>query len=173
MQPLIHGAHFTYRKAATSSFHRQVTDEQSNIETIFGMEVIEKGLHDTHLTPDDAMDICVTPPSRTVEAKRRAIGRYQAVSHFAPSCLALHALIKLPPQNTPQRGTTAALGLAEAIEIEQKAHVAALERQKHKMEKRMQRALTRPGEELTSEEREARLLAFMCVLLLRLPKYPA
>lgn len=171
MLPLIHGTHFTYR--STSNDHQKIIDEQSDITTRIGLEVIEKGLHNTHLTPDDAMDICPTPLSRTVEAKRRAIGRYQAVSHFAPSCLALHALIKLPPQNTPQRGTTAVLGLAEAIEIEQKAHVAALERQKQKMEKRMQRALTLPGEELTREEREARLLAFMYVLLLRLLKYPA
>jgi hypothetical protein len=57
------------------------------------------------------------------------------------------------------------LGLAEAIEIERKAHVAALERQKHEMEKRMQRGLPLPGEILTREEREARIWAFMYVPL--------
>ena len=107
------------------------------------------------------MDVTMSssPPSRTVDAKRRAIGRYHAVSYLT------HSMQKtdvdyFPHKNTQQRGTTAALGLDEAMELEQKANAAALERQKQDIERRLQRGLPLPGE-LTREEREARMWAFM------------
>jgi len=45
--------------------------------------------------------------------------------------------------------------------LEQRAHVAALDRQKQELEKRLQRGLPLPGEILTQEERDARIWAFM------------
>ncbi|KAF8493507.1 hypothetical protein JB92DRAFT_2835174 [Gautieria morchelliformis] len=128
---------------STSTYHQRILREQSVIETILGMASLEDGLNRTHISQDESMDISMSssPPSRTVDAKRRAIGRYHA--------------------NTQQRGTTAALGLDEAMALEQQAHVAALQRQQHEMEKRLQRGLPLPGEILTREEREARIWAFM------------
>jgi len=68
-----------------------------------------------------------------------------------------------PPssKDTNQRGSTAALGLDEAMALEQKAHAAALAKQKHELEKHLQRGLPLPNEILTREEREARIWAFM------------
>jgi len=107
------------------------------------MATLEDGLFKTHITQDVPMDIPASssPPSRTLEAKRRAIGRYHA--------------------DTIQRGSTAALGLDEAMELEQRAHATALEKHKHELEKRLQRGPPLPGEILTREEREARIWAFM------------
>ncbi|KAF8592669.1 hypothetical protein K439DRAFT_1324001 [Ramaria rubella] len=128
---------------STSTYYHRIVAEQTAIEGLLGMATLEDGLNRTHISQDETMDVDLSssPPSRTVDAKRRAIGRYHA--------------------NTQQRGTTAALGLDEAMELEQKAHLAALERQKQEQEKRAQRGLSLPGEALTSEERAARIWAFM------------
>lgn len=51
----------------------------------------------------------------------------------------------------------------EAQEIEQKAHQAQLEREKHNWEKRSQTGRIMPGEQLSQKEMNDRLWAFMCV----------
>ena len=56
--------------------------------------------------------------------------------------------------------------LQEAIEIEQRAHQQDLERKQRALEKK-QHSMPGAGENLTREEREARIWAFMYVHLLR------
>lgn len=78
--------YFTYnlrRTPSTSTYHQRILAEQSAIETVLGMATLEDGLYRTHISQDESMDIPISssPPSRTVDAKRRAIGRYHAVRH--------------------------------------------------------------------------------------------
>jgi hypothetical protein len=55
------------------------------------------------------------------------------------------------------------LSLEEAVELEQQAHVADLERKRRLMERREKQGLvTVEGGALTREEQEARIWAFMC-----------
>lgn len=84
-----------------------------------------------------------TSGSRVVETKRRILGRYY-------------------DQSQQQRGTTVALGLDEAIALEQQAYAVEMERKKREEEKRYRR-LPRPGENLTQEEVAARIWAYMNV----------
>lgn len=63
-----------------------------------------------------------------------------------------------------------ALGLDEAIALEQQAHVAEMERKKSEEEKRSRR-LPRPGENLTQEEVAARIWAYMYANLLCAEEY--
>ncbi|KAF8528768.1 hypothetical protein BU17DRAFT_79924 [Hysterangium stoloniferum] len=132
---------------STSSHHQRVITEQAAIEEILGMEALQQGIARTHITevdhPMDSTDTSPPPPqSRAVETKRRLIERYYG-------------------GNTKQRGATKSLGLDEAMALEQKAHLAALERKKQEEERRRQYGLPRPGEFLTREEREARIWAYM------------
>lgn len=57
------------------------------------------------------------------------------------------------------------INLQEAIDIERETHVFELEQQKRAEEKRSRNTLPRRDEILTREEREARIWAFMSVLL--------
>jgi len=132
---------------STSSHHQRVITEQAAIEGILGMEALQEGMARTHITEvDDSMDSTDTSPpplqSRAVETKRRLIERYYS-------------------GNTKQRGATRALGLDEAMALEQKATLAARERKRQEEEQRQQRGLPRAGEFLTREEREARIWAYM------------
>jgi hypothetical protein len=55
------------------------------------------------------------------------------------------------------------LSLEEAVELEQQAHAADLERKRRLLEKREKQGLvTKNGGALTREEQEARIWAFMC-----------
>jgi hypothetical protein len=55
------------------------------------------------------------------------------------------------------------LSLEEAVELEQQAHAADLERKRRLMERREKQGLvTVKGGALTREEQEARIWAFMC-----------
>ncbi|GJJ07265.1 hypothetical protein Clacol_001465 [Clathrus columnatus] len=120
--------------------HQRFLREQAAIENILGMEHLQNGLDRTHITEDDPMGEPAAVLSRTVDTKRRILGRYH--------------------NNLQQRGTTVALGLDEAIALEQKAHIVEMERKKQEEEKR-QRGLPRPGEMLTYEERAAMIWSYM------------
>lgn len=72
---------FLCRTPSTSTYHQRILAEQNAIETVLGMATLEDGLYRTHISQDESIDIPMSssPPSRTVDAKRRAIGRYHAV----------------------------------------------------------------------------------------------
>jgi hypothetical protein len=56
-----------------------------------------------------------------------------------------------------------ALSLQEAVELEQQAHAADLERKQRLLERRQKQGLpSLKGRALTREEQEARIWAFMC-----------
>jgi hypothetical protein len=52
--------------------------------------------------------------------------------------------------------------MQEAIRLEQVAHAADKERQERLLEKRRRMGMSIPGEQLTRQQREARMWAFMC-----------
>ncbi|KIJ37401.1 hypothetical protein M422DRAFT_69341 [Sphaerobolus stellatus SS14] len=128
---------------STSSYHQRLIHDQATIEGILGVEIIQDALSKTHITEDDPMGEPVpsSPPSRTVDAKRRALARFYT--------------------NTTQKGTTRALGLDEAVQLEQQAHMVAAERQKQEDERRRRQGLPVRGEVLSNAEREAKIWAFM------------
>jgi hypothetical protein len=53
------------------------------------------------------------------------------------------------------------MGLAEAVSLEQKAHIEDLERQQKDLERRQRRGEILPGEVLSQKEKDARLKTFM------------
>ena len=55
------------------------------------------------------------------------------------------------------------LSFQEAIELEQRAHAADLERRRKQEEKRQRTGMPLKGEVLTRQERESRIWAFMSV----------
>lgn len=129
----------------STASHQRLLSEQAAIENILGIEHLRDSLYKTHITEDDPMGepATATSGSRVVETKRRILGRYY-------------------DQSQQQRGTTVALGLDEAIALEQQAYAVEMERKKREEEKRYRR-LPRPGENLTQEEVAARIWAYMNV----------
>ncbi|KAJ7781371.1 hypothetical protein B0H16DRAFT_1658971 [Mycena metata] len=75
-----------------------------------------------------------------MDAKRKALSRFE------------------PANNGTVIGS---LSLQEAIALEQRAHLADKERQERLLEKRKRMGMPIPGEQLTRQEREARMWAFM------------
>ncbi|KZW04276.1 hypothetical protein EXIGLDRAFT_21508 [Exidia glandulosa HHB12029] len=80
-------------------------------------------------------------PVQMISAKRRALDRWNETHGGVSNSLFMPA--------------------DEALEIEQKAHQAQLERQRRDWEKRNQTGRVMPGEQLTQKEMNARLWAFM------------
>ena len=54
------------------------------------------------------------------------------------------------------------LSLEEAVELEQQAHAADLERKRRLLERREKQGLVKVNGGVTREEQEARIWAFMC-----------
>ncbi|KAJ7129812.1 hypothetical protein C8R44DRAFT_614495 [Mycena epipterygia] len=129
------------------SWMGRVTAEQAAVEgrlvELVGMDTIATGLKNSTIKGED--DMIVDPPpepytSPTLEAKRKAL------SKFGPA----------------NDGTViGSLSMQEAIQLEQTAHAADKERQDRLLEKRRRMGMSIPGEQLTRQQREARMWAFM------------
>ncbi|KAJ7507674.1 hypothetical protein B0H11DRAFT_2218510 [Mycena galericulata] len=133
--------------ADARSWLARITAEQDAIEgrlvELLGMDAINTGLKNTAIKGEDDMNVDPPPEpyiSPTVEAKRKALSR------FGPA----------------NDGTViGSLSMQEAIQLEQQAHLADKERQERLLEKRKRMGISIPGEQLTRQEREARMWAFM------------
>jgi len=107
------------------------------------LDAINTGLKNTVLAGDE--DMAVDPPPEPftnpmLEAKRRALSR------FGPA----------------NDGTAiGSLSMQEAIQLEQAAHQADKQKQERLLQKRQQMGMPIPGEQLTRQEREARMWAFL------------
>ncbi|KAF7301381.1 hypothetical protein MIND_00703300 [Mycena indigotica] len=137
-------------RAASSSkdpWVKRVNVEQTavtlRLNEIRDMNTINTGLRNTVIIGEDDMSVEPPPEPYTnpmLEAKRKALSR------FAPA---------------NEGNGIGSLNMQEAIELEQAAHRADKERQERMLEKRQRRGMPLPGEELTRQEREARIWAFM------------
>ncbi|KAJ6629118.1 hypothetical protein B0H10DRAFT_2209054 [Mycena sp. CBHHK59/15] len=125
----------------------RVTNEQAAVEArlveLVGMDAISTGLKNTVIKGDDDMNVDPPPEpytNRILEAKRKALSKFG-----------------------PANGGTVigSLNMQEAIELEQRAHLLDKERQERQLEKRKRMGLPIRGEQLTRQEREARMWAFM------------
>ncbi|KAJ7068151.1 hypothetical protein C8F01DRAFT_978731 [Mycena amicta] len=128
---------------------RRTTAQQVAVEErlneIADMDTINTGLRNTALIGEDDMKVDPPPEPYTnpmLQAKRKALSRYG------------------PAHDGNGMGS---LSVQEAIELEQAAHRADKERQERLLEKRQRRGMPLPGEQLTRQEREARIWAFMHV----------
>ncbi|KAJ7047494.1 hypothetical protein C8F04DRAFT_934192, partial [Mycena alexandri] len=120
----------------------QVAVEGRLVELV-GMDAINTGLKNTAIKGEDDMDVEPPPEPYTnpiLEAKRKALSRFE------------------PANNGTVIGS---LSMQEAIALEQRAHLADKERQERLLEKRKRMGMSVPGEQLTRQEREARIYAFM------------
>ncbi|KAJ7699953.1 hypothetical protein B0H17DRAFT_1158002 [Mycena rosella] len=133
--------------ADAESWIVRVTAEQAAVEgrlvDLVGVDTINTGLKNTAIKGEDDMNVDPPPEphtSPTLEAKRKALSRYG-----------------------PANGGTVigSLSMQEAIRLEQVAHAADKERQDRLLEKRRRMGMSIPGEQLTRQEREARMWAFM------------
>ncbi|KAJ7179870.1 hypothetical protein C8R43DRAFT_378185 [Mycena crocata] len=133
--------------ADAQSWMVRVSAEQAAVEgrlvELVGMDAINTGLKNTAIKGEDDMNVDPPPEpylSPTVEAKRKALSKFG-----------------------PANGGTVigSLSMQEAIELEQRAHFADKERQERLLERRKRMGMSIPGEELTRQEREARMWAFM------------
>ncbi|KAK7049632.1 hypothetical protein VNI00_005663 [Paramarasmius palmivorus] len=132
--------------ASTSTYVERITAEQAAIVSqleMHGMDVINAGMMNTRI--GESSTTAPEPPmSRAIDAKRRALARFDAANGLS---------------------NVQALSMQEAIEIEQRAHAQDREREQRLMEKRRRQGLPIKGEVLSRAEVEARIWAFMCVLL--------
>ena len=162
--------------------------EQAKIEAqlheLEGMRDIQVGLELTHINEDEQMCVDKTPPEpRPIEAKQRALEKFVRVAPPIPPLPLRHAITLLCPSSAclyllfihythdlfqgsafrQQWGDKVpGLSLEEAIELEQQAHAADLERKQRLLERRQKQGLvTVQGRALTREEQEARIWAFM------------
>lgn len=94
--------------------------------------------------------------------------KHRIVAQFAEACssssLGCHAetLSQVEsPSARNGRPATASIGLAQAVQLEQKAHIEDTERQQRELERKQRRGMILPGEQLTQKEKDARLWAFM------------
>ncbi|KAJ7742473.1 hypothetical protein DFH07DRAFT_777713 [Mycena maculata] len=133
--------------ADAQSWMARVTGEQDAIQgrlvELLGIDAINTGLKNTAIKAEDDMNVDPPPEpyiSPALEAKRKALSRFG-----------------------PANGGTVigSLSMQEAIQLEQQAHLADKERQERALEKRKRMGLSIPGEQLTRQEREARIWAFM------------
>ncbi|KAJ7179179.1 hypothetical protein C8R46DRAFT_1159840 [Mycena filopes] len=132
-----------------------VKQEQAAVEgrllELVGMDAINSGLRNTAIKGEE--DMQVDPPPEpytnpTLDAKRKALSRFQ------------------PANNGTIMGS---LSMQEAIDLEQRAHLADKERQERLLEKRKRMGMSIPGEQLTRQEREARMWAFMTNMMTTTP----
>lgn len=122
--------------------------EQAKIEAqlveLEGMQDIQVGLELARISEDEQMRVDVPPEQpRPIEAKLRALDKFGNTFR-------------------QQNGEKVVQGLSfeEAAELEQRAHAADLERKQRLLEKRQKQGLVAVSN-LTREEQEARLWAFM------------
>jgi hypothetical protein len=108
------------------------------------MRDIQVGLELTHISEDEQMSVDKAPEPRPIEAKLRALEKFGSA-------------------HRQQHGDKVPrLSVEEAVELEQQAHVADLERKRRLLERREKQGLvTKNGGALTREEQEARIWAFM------------
>jgi hypothetical protein len=116
---------------------------EARLVELVGVDAISTGLKHTAITGEDDMNVDPPPEPHTthiLDAKRRAL------SNFGPA----------------NGGTViGSLNMQEAIALEQRAHELDKERQERLLEKRKRMGLPIKGEQLTRQEREARMWAFM------------
>ncbi|KAF7352896.1 hypothetical protein MVEN_01256900 [Mycena venus] len=134
--------------ADAQSWMVRVTAEQQAVEErlrLLGMDArmdaISTELKNTVIKGEEDMNVDPLPEPYTnprLEAKRKALSR------FGPSDPGTHSM-----------------SMREAIELEQRAHREDKERQERLLEKKKRMGMSIPGEQLTREEREARIWAFM------------
>ncbi|PFH52852.1 hypothetical protein AMATHDRAFT_73975 [Amanita thiersii Skay4041] len=136
--------------ASTSTYVQRVSAEQAAIESrlleLEGVESIRTRLRTTQIKGEDEMNVDIqpeTPPSRTIEAKRKALALY--ASNI----------------NTNVSKGPGSLNLQEAMELERQAYLRDKEKQQRILEKKQRLGMPIRGEILTREEREARIWAFM------------
>lgn len=149
------------RGASTSTYVHRISAEQQAIEArlveLVGVESINTGLKQVFIKGEDDMvvDIPEEPPiSRTLDAKRRAVARY--VRFTTTGRTITNSIIQTPANGSLIMGS---IDMQEAIELQQRAHAADLERRRRQEEKKQ-----RLNEKvLTEKERYARILAFMWV----------
>jgi len=108
------------------------------------MENIQARLKNIKINGEDGMNVDAPehPISRAIDAKRRVLSKYN-------------------PEPLNGGRSVGSLSFQEAIELEQRAHMQDLVRQRRLEEKRKRTGLPMTGEILTKEEREARIWAFM------------
>ena len=63
--------------------------------------------------------------------------------------------------NAANTGRTAMISFEEAARLEKEAHEAEEQRRQEVLERKRRQGMTIPGEQLTRQEREARMWAFM------------
>ncbi|KAH9998420.1 hypothetical protein BJV77DRAFT_920797, partial [Russula vinacea] len=133
---------------STSSYVPRIMAEQAKIEAqlleLEGMRDIQVGLEVTHINEDEQMCVDKAPEPRPIEAKLRALEKFG-------SAIRQQYGDKVP-----------GLSLEEAVELEQQAHAADLERKRRLLERRQKQGLvTVKDRTLSREEQEARIWAFM------------
>lgn len=134
--------------ASTSALIQRVSAEQAAIEArlleLEGVENIQARLKNTRISGDDDMNVDEPEHSipKAIDAKRRALSKYN-------------------PEPLNGGRSVGSLSFQEAIELEQRAHIQDLERQRRLEEKRKRTGMLSKGEVLTKQEREARIQAFM------------
>ncbi|KAI0306972.1 hypothetical protein B0F90DRAFT_1665312 [Multifurca ochricompacta] len=134
---------------STSTYVPRIMAEQAKIEAqlleLEGMRDIQVGLEITKISEDEQMRIDKAPEQpRPIEAKLRALDKFGSTFRQQNG-------EKIP-----------GLSFEEAMELEQRAHAADLERKQRLLEKRQRQGLvTVKGRVLTREEQEARIWAFM------------
>ncbi|KAI9513190.1 hypothetical protein F5148DRAFT_1156780 [Russula earlei] len=134
---------------STSTYVPRIMAEQAKIEAqlveLEGMQDIQDGLELTHIGEDQPMPVDRAPePPRPIEAKLRALEKFGS---------------SFRQQNGDR---VPGLSFEEAVELEQQAYAADLERKQRLLERRQKQGfVTVKGRTLTREEQEARIWAFM------------
>lgn len=166
--------------------------EQAKIKAqleLEGIREIQVGLELTHITEDEQMSVDKAPEPRPIDAKLRALEKFVRVAfkfHHPPPLH--HALFRVSRSLLSyffhlyilmilkysfgfqgsafrqQHGDKVPrLSFEEAVELEQQAHAADLERKRRLLERREKQGLVKVnGGAFTREEQEARIYAFMC-----------
>ncbi|KAJ7276281.1 hypothetical protein B0H12DRAFT_12089 [Mycena haematopus] len=134
--------------ADAQSWMVRVRDEQAAVEGRLlelgmnaRMDAISTELKNTAIKGEDDMNVDPPPPEFSnprLEAKRKALSRFG-----------------------PSDAKTQSMSMQEAIELEQSAHRDDKERQERALERKRRMGISIRGEQLTREEREARVWAFM------------
>ena len=175
------------RAPSTSTYVPRIMAEQSRIKTLLelrGMRDIQVGLELTHITEDEQMSVDKAPEPRPIEAKRRALEKFVRVAFkfHLPTLLffftrlrislcrffiyilmmILFFLIQGSAFRQQHGDKVPRLSVEEAVELEQQAHAADLERKRRLLERREKQGLvTVNGGAFTRDEQEARIWAFM------------
>jgi hypothetical protein len=156
--------------------------EQAKIEAqlleLEGMRDIQVGLEVTHINEDEQMCVDKAPEPRPIEAKLRALEKFVRVAPpfpfpfplphylcFAPGFILFILMVLFQGSAIRQQygDKVPGLSLEEAVELEQQAHAADLERKRRLLERRQKQGLvTVKDRTLSREEQEARIWAFMC-----------